>query len=62
MTMEEKLKKKYGIKRYQKLFGKEFRESVRDVEKVRKILDKVKTDTLDDVVSEVRYGGAKTKE
>jgi hypothetical protein len=60
MTTEERLKKKYG-KRYEKLFSSEFRESIRDVEKVRKILNKVDQKTLDKVISELRYGRAEKK-
>jgi hypothetical protein len=60
MTTEERLKKKYG-KRYEKLFSSEFRESIRNVEKVRKILNKVDQKTLDKVISELRYGRAQKK-
>jgi hypothetical protein len=60
MTTEERLKKKYG-KRYEKLFSSEFRESIRNVEKVRKILNKVDQKTLDKVISELRYGRAEKK-
>jgi hypothetical protein len=60
MTTEERLKKKYG-KRYEKLFSSEFRESIRNVAKVRKILNKVDQKTLDKVISELRYGRAEKK-
>jgi hypothetical protein len=60
MTTEEKLKKKYG-KRYEKLFSSDFRESIKNVEKVRKILNKVDQKTLDKVISELRYGRAEKK-
>jgi len=60
MTTEERLKKKYG-KKYEKLFSSEFRESIRNVEKVRKILNKVDQKTLDKVISELRYGRAQKK-
>jgi hypothetical protein len=60
MTTEERLKKKYG-KRYEKLFSSEFRESIRNVEQVRKILNKVDQKTLDKVISELRYGRAEKK-
>jgi len=60
MTTEERLKKKYG-KRYEKLFSSDFRESIKNVEKVRKILNKVDQKTLDKVISELRYGRAEKK-
>ena len=61
MTMEETLKKKYGPKRYKKLVSNDFRESVKKVEEVRRILEKVNPGTLHDVISEMRYGRAKTE-
>ena len=60
MTTEERLKKKYG-KKYEELFSSEFRESIRNVEKVRTILNKVDQKTLDKVISELRYGRAEKK-
>jgi hypothetical protein len=60
MTTEERLKKKYG-KRYEKLFSSDFRESIKNVEKVRKILNKVDQKTLDKVISELRYGRTEKK-
>lgn len=60
MTTEERLKRKYG-KKYEKLFSSEFRDSMKGVERVRKILGKVDRKTLDRVVSELRYGRAEAK-
>jgi hypothetical protein len=60
MTTEERLKKKYG-KKYGKLFSSEFKESIRNVEKVRKILNNVDQGTLDKVISELRYGRTEKK-
>lgn len=58
MTAEERLKKKYG-KKYEKLFSSEFRESIRNVESVRNVLNKVDQETLDKVISELRYASKK---
>jgi hypothetical protein len=58
MTAEERLKKKYG-KNYEKLFSSEFRESIKNVERVRNVLNKVDQETLNKVISELRYGSKK---
>lgn len=60
MTTEERLKKKYG-KRYEKLFSSEFRESIKNVENVRQILNKVEQKTLDKVIFKSRYGRTEKK-